>query len=158
MHFLNFANVSFLPNSSIGKLCKDFNTNVGRGIWYDTVQIQNKKWLWLVNNVVATLNSDNVLGATFGRYPSYVAGILNSVKEIDLYVLCSKHINYAKYIKQCIAQKKCTFKLRAHNYFVLSSGYDTAKISFKARLIHKELPPELIFAPKCVKNALIVSS
>jgi len=91
MHFLNFANVSFLPNSSIGKLCKDFNTNVGRGIWYDTVQIQNKKWLWLVNNVVATLNSDNVLGATFGRYPSYVAGILNSVKEIDLYVLCDKH-------------------------------------------------------------------
>jgi len=71
---------------------------------------------------------------------------------------CAININYAKYIKKYIAVKECTFKLRTHNYFVLSSGYDTAKISFKARLIHKELPPELIFAPKCVKNALIVSS
>jgi len=129
--------VSFLRYLSHGKLCKELNTTVGQGIWYDTFQVQSTKWLWLVNNIVTTLNSDNVPGVTSGRYPSYVAGILNSVKEIDFYVLCDKHINYAKYIKQCIAQKKCTFKLRAHNYFVLSSGCNTVKIFFKAKLIHK---------------------
>jgi hypothetical protein len=105
MHFLDFANVSFLPNSGIGELCKDLNTIVGRGIWYDTFQIQNTTWLWLVNNIVTTLNSDNVLGATFGRYPSYVAEILNSVKQIHFYVLCNKHINCAKRIEKCIAIK-----------------------------------------------------
>jgi len=26
-------------------------------------------------------------------------------KGIDYFVLCNKHINYAKYIKQCIAKK-----------------------------------------------------
>ena len=30
MHFLDFANVSFLPNSSIGELRKDLNTIVGQ--------------------------------------------------------------------------------------------------------------------------------
>jgi len=39
-----------------------------------------------VNNIVTTLNSDNVLGVTFRRYPSYVTKILNSVKEIDFCV------------------------------------------------------------------------
>ena len=36
MDFLDFSDVSFLPNSSIGQLCEDFNTIVGQGIWYDT--------------------------------------------------------------------------------------------------------------------------
>jgi len=45
-----------------------------------------------VNDLVTTLNSDNVLCATFGLNPSYVAGILNSVNEIDFYVLCNKQI------------------------------------------------------------------
>ena len=77
MRFLNFAEVLFLQNSNIGKLCKDFNTIVGKGIWYDTFQVQNTKWLWPVNNIVTKLNSDNVLGTTSGPYPSYVAKILN---------------------------------------------------------------------------------
>jgi len=85
--FSRIHHVSFLPNSSIGKLCEDLNTIVGKGIWYDTFQFQNTKWLWLVNNIVTTLNSDNVLGSTSGRYPSYVAGIPNSVKEIDFCVV-----------------------------------------------------------------------
>jgi hypothetical protein len=41
----------------------------------------------------------------------------------------------------------------------LSSGCNTAKISFKARQILEQLPSKLIFAPKYVKkNAFIVSS
>jgi len=34
-----------------------------------------------------------------------VAGILNSVKEIHFYVLCSGKLNYADYIEKCIAGK-----------------------------------------------------
>ena len=87
MHFLEFTDILFLPSSSIVKLCEDLNTIVGKDIWYDTFYVQNTKWLWLVNNIVTTLNSDNVLGSTSGRYPSYVAGIPNSVKEIDFCVV-----------------------------------------------------------------------
>ena len=101
--FLHFSDVSFLPNSSNGELCDDLNTIVGQDISYDTFQVQNTKWLWLVNDFVATLNSDNVLCATFGLHPSYVAGILNSVKQINFYVLCNKHINYAEHIEKFIA-------------------------------------------------------
>jgi len=68
MDFLDFANVSFLPNSSIGELCEELNTIVGVGIWCDTFQVQNTKWLWLVNDIVTTLNNDNVLCASFGLF------------------------------------------------------------------------------------------
>ena len=44
---------------------------------------------------VTTMKSDKVLCGSFGLYPSYVAGILNSVKEIHFYVLCCEKINYA---------------------------------------------------------------
>jgi hypothetical protein len=62
--------------------------------------------------------SDNVLRGTFGVYPSYVAGILNSVKEIDFYVLCNKHISYGKHIRNCMAGKVCTFKLLAKSFLL----------------------------------------
>jgi hypothetical protein len=69
-----------------GELCEDLNTIIGQGIGYDTFQVQNTKWLWLVSELT-TLNSDNVLCGTFGLYPSYVAGILNSVKQFDFCVV-----------------------------------------------------------------------
>jgi len=109
--------VSFIPYLSFGKLCKKLNTTVGQGIWYDTFQARNTKWLWLVNNIVTKLNSNNVLGVTSRRYTSYVAQILNSVK--NRFLCCAININYAKYIKQCIAQKKCTFKLRTQLFRVI---------------------------------------
>ena len=100
MDFLEFANISLLPNASIGRLFEDFNNIVGHGIWYDTFQVQNTEWLWLVNDIVTTMNSDKVLCGCFGLYPSYVADILNSVKEIHFYVLCSKKLHYAEYIEK----------------------------------------------------------
>jgi hypothetical protein len=78
MDFLGFRNVSYLPNSSIGSLCENLNNIVGQGVWYDTFQVQNKKWLWFVNNIITVVNTDKVLCVSFGLYPSYVAGILNS--------------------------------------------------------------------------------
>jgi hypothetical protein len=97
MDFLDFSDVSFLPNSSIGQLCEALNIIIGQGIWYDTFQIRNAKWLWLVNDLVTTLNSDNVLCGTFGLYPGYVA-IIKLCKKINFYVLCNKHITYGKHI------------------------------------------------------------
>ena len=51
-----------------------------------------------------------MLCGSFGLYASYVAGILNGVKEIHFYVLCSEKLNYADYVEKCIAGKVCTFK------------------------------------------------
>jgi len=59
------------------------------------------KWLWLVNDIITTVNSDEVLCGPFGLYPRYAAGILNSVKEINFYVLCSEKLNYADYVENC---------------------------------------------------------
>jgi hypothetical protein len=115
MDFLEFTDISFLPNSSIGKLCVDWNSTVGQGIWYDTFQVQNTKWLWLVNDIVTTMNSDNIHCGCFGLYPSYVAEILNSVKEINFYVLCNKRLRCASYLEKCVAEKECIFKLRTGN-------------------------------------------
>ena len=95
MDYLYFDDVSFLPSSSIRRLCDDLNNIVGQGILCDTFQVQNTEWLWLVNDIVRTMNSDKVLCGCFELYPSYVAGILNSVKEIHLYLLCIKQVNYA---------------------------------------------------------------
>ena len=92
MDFLSFNYVLFSPNASIGRLCEDLNKTVGYGLWYDTFQVQNTEWLWLVTDVTA-LNSGKVLCGCFGVYPSYVSGILNYVQEIHFYVLCRKRLH-----------------------------------------------------------------
>ena len=43
MDFLDFADVSFQTNASIGRLCEDLNHIIGYGIWYDTFQVQKFK-------------------------------------------------------------------------------------------------------------------
>jgi len=53
-----------------------------------------------MNDVVAAINSSKVLCGSFGLYPIFVAGILNSVKKINSYVLCYKELKYADYIEK----------------------------------------------------------
>jgi len=60
MDFLDFS-VLFLSFSSVGDLCEELNTIVVQGIWYDTFQDQNTKWLFLLNDIVITIKSDNRL-------------------------------------------------------------------------------------------------
>jgi hypothetical protein len=124
------------------------------------------------------INSDNALCGIYGLYPSYVAGILNSVHQIDVYVLCNKHLKYteliekciagtecnfklyvdfSEYMKTCIPGKKFNFKLYAENTFKLTFGCDTVKISFHEKLIHKRLPPALVFAQNSLSNVRITS-
>ena len=70
----------------------------------------------------------------FRLYPSYVAGILNSVKEINFYVLSNKRRLWcASYLEKCVAGKECTFKLCTDNYFVLTSGKEEVIIEFQSR-------------------------
>jgi len=90
---------SFSPHSRIGQLCEDLKKVAGYGIYYDTFEIPNTKRLWLVKNITI-MNCNKVLCGLFGVYPSYVAGILNSIKEINLYVLHSENINYAEYVEK----------------------------------------------------------
>jgi len=81
MDFLHFDSVSFQPYTNIGGLCEDFIEIVGQGIYYDTFKIRNTKWLWFVNDIVAVMNNDNILRGCFGLFPSYVVGILVSVRH-----------------------------------------------------------------------------
>jgi len=104
---------------------------------------------------------------SFGFYPSYVAGNLHSVKEINFYALCTKRCNYAEYIEKCIAGKECTiiFKKLPQMYcdaypevqfFKLSHGAETVSVSFQTRLF-RELPSELVFAESVLSSTRLSS-
>jgi len=54
MERLQFQNISFSQDSSIGKFCEID----GQGIYYDTLGIQNTKWFWFVSNMVNALNNE----------------------------------------------------------------------------------------------------
>jgi len=144
MDFLHFGSVSFKPDKNIGHLCKELNNMVFDAIWYDTFNIQNRKWLWLVNDIVALMNRDGILCGCFEFYPSFVAGIVNSVKYISFYVVCNKKLNYSDFIKQCISNRKCTIS-HTGDYYQLSSGGKTIYITFEARIVREKLPPALVF-------------
>ena len=66
MDCLLYKCASFTPDSSIGQLCEDLNKIAGYGIYSDTFKIQNTKWMWLVNNFITIMNSNNVLRGSFG--------------------------------------------------------------------------------------------
>ena len=148
LEFLDYEEVSFRPDANIGHLCDNLNNAVGKGIWFDTFQIQNTKWLWLVNNVIAVLNSDNMHFGCFGQYANYVAGILNSVKGINFYVLCNKRLHCANYLEKYISSTQCSISFKPHtnNYFVLTSGEENVVIMFQSRFLRGKLPFKLTFA------------
>jgi len=134
MDFVVFRNVPFVPNSSIGRLCEDLYNIVGQGVWHDIFQVKNIKCLWLVNDIVTTMSSDKLLSGSYGLYPCFVVGNLNSVKEIHFYVFCSEKLNYADYDEKCIAGKEhsVTYKPPRRDEFLLSSIGETIALSFEA--------------------------
>jgi hypothetical protein len=83
MDFLQHADVSFVSDENVGQLCEELSNIYGGSIWYDTFKFQNTKCLWFVNDVVATMKSNKVPSGSFGLYPSFVAGILNLLKEMN---------------------------------------------------------------------------
>jgi hypothetical protein len=73
------------------------------------------------------MNNDKLLSVAFGLYPSFGGGILDSVKEITFYVLCSEKLNYMDNIKKCIADKTCTIS-HTGDIFQLSYSGETIYI------------------------------
>ena len=122
MDYLDFKDVSFRANTNIGRLCENLSNIVGQCTWYDTFKIKNSQRLWLLNNIFAVMNKHNILCGCFGLYSSFVAGILNSVKQIHFYVLCNEELDYADYTEKCIAGKNCCISYKSHtgDYFRLS--------------------------------------
>jgi len=89
MDLLRSQNISFLTNSSFGQLCENLNEIIGQGIYYVRFDIHNTKRLWFVSNVFIAIKSDKTLSGRFGIYPRFVAGILNSARRINFFVLCN---------------------------------------------------------------------
>ena len=164
MDCLLYKCASFTPDSSIGQLCEDLNKIVGYGIYYDTFKIQNTKWLWFVEHFITIINSNTVLCGSFDVYPSYVAGILNSVPKIHFFVLhIEEQINYTDYVEKCIVGKECTFtrptqykcKLFTEHLFQLTLGDDSVTIAIIAHKFQRLLS-ELIFT-QCVLQTMRLS-
>ena len=154
MEWLNFDQVCFLPNASIGQLCEDLNEIIGLGTYYDVFKIQNTRPLWSVNNMVTAINNDKAICGCFGLYPSFVAGILNSTNQILFCVLCSEKLNYEYYINRCIDNRQCkiNYKCDSGYFYTLSSQGYTISIMFKERVFHEQLPSELTFAQTVLKK------
>ena len=57
-------------------------------------------WLSLVKKILESINSEGVRCGVIGLYPSYVAGILKHVGEINLYVLCNDQLTYSEYTEK----------------------------------------------------------
>lgn len=130
MDLLHFNCVSLLPRSGIGHLCEDLNNIVGLGLWYDEYKVRNTQWLQLVSDIVMAMNSDTVLCGCFGLYPSYTAGILNSVKCINFYVVCTERPNYGLYIRQCVEGKNYTI-IDTGNNLLITHNNEFIFISFE---------------------------
>ena len=99
------------------------------------------------------MNSDKGLCSSFGLYQSYAVSILNCVKEIYFYVLCSEALNYADYIEKCIARKErsVTYKPHTRDEIMLPSSCEAIALSFEARQFPKQ-PSELIIAQSLLKK------
>jgi hypothetical protein len=81
----------------------------------------------------------------FWTYPSYVAGILNSVKSIAFYVVCTEKPNYGHYIQQCVVGTNYTISDTGNN-LLISYDNEIIFISFETRIVHTELRSTLTLA------------
>jgi len=86
-------------------------------------------------------------------YPSFIAGILNSARRTNFFVLCNEELNYENCIEKCIGDKKYSvcYKPCTRHHFQLSYKSKTIFISFETRLFPK-LPSEIIFAQGVLKK------
>jgi hypothetical protein len=91
------------------------------------------------------MNRDTVLCGCFGLYPCYVAGILTSVKSIEIYVVCSEKLHYSHYIQQCVEGKDYTITDTGDDFLIYYHS-EIIYISFETRDVNTELPSALSFA------------
>ena len=148
---LFFNSVSFETDGNVGQFCENLSTLIGQGIYYDEYRIQNTRWLWMVNDIVTAMNSDKMLCGVLRIYPCYVAGILNSVKAINFYVLCTEKVNYRYYIKKCVADKTCTIS-QGGDIFQLSYGGEIIFYPLKQKSYVKNFRPTWFLLMLCWKT------
>jgi len=148
MDFLDYPEVVFGSGVDVGQLSKTLDHIVGFSIWYDKFTVQNSKWLWFVKDIITAINKDKALCGVFCLYPTYVAGILSRVEEINFYILSNNKLKFLDYIEKCISGKQCT--VFSHKYdeyhFRLSSGEESVNLKFEIRTMDGKLPTELTFA------------
>jgi len=79
------------------------------------------------------MNNDKVVCGSVGLYPSYATSILNSVEEIHFYVLCSEKLNYADYIKKCIAVKELAFLISRIQEIISSHHLVVTQLQYRLK-------------------------
>jgi hypothetical protein len=99
MDFIKFSAIPFGTQLDMGLVCTRLNDIIGVGSWFDSFKVQNTMWLSLVKKILVTLNREQAISAVFGLYPSYVAGILKHVIEINFYTLSNECLTYAHYTR-----------------------------------------------------------
>ena len=104
----------------MGLVCTRLTDIIGAGSWFDSFTVQNTMWLSFVKKILMTMNSDRVLCRVFGLYPSYVAGILKHMEEINFNVLCNDELTYSEYIEKAISSEQCTFLVFRVRKFISS--------------------------------------
>ena len=100
MDFMNFSNIPYGTGFDMGLVCTRLNELIGAGSWSDSFTVKNTMWLSVVEKIPVTLNSEQVISAVVGLYPSYAAGILKHVVEINFYVLSNDYLRYLDYIEK----------------------------------------------------------
>jgi len=87
------------------------------------------------------------------------------VKEVHLFALCTKMIDYTENIERSITRKKCTFMklskitfttLPEEQYFDLTYGVETVTVLYQTRLF-RELSSDLVFAESILSRIILYS-
>ncbi len=107
MDFINFSTIPFGTGLDMDHVCTRLNELIGVGSWFDSFTVQNTMWLSLVKKILQSINSEGVRWGVIGLYPSYVAGILKHVVEINFYVLCNDKLTYSDCIEKAVSGEQC---------------------------------------------------
>ena len=123
MDFMNFSTMPFGTDFDMSHVCTRLNELIEVGSWFDPFKVQNTMWLPVVEKILMNLNSEQVISAVVGLYPSYAAGILKHVVEINFYVLSNDYLTYENYIEKVASSEPCIVSVMCEkDHFTLSYG------------------------------------
>ena len=153
MDLMQFSTIPFGTEFDMGLVCTRLTDLIGVGSWFDSFTVQNTMLLSLVEKILVTLNSEQVISAVFGLYPSYVAGILKHVVEINFYVLTNDYLTYADYIEKVTSSEQYIVSISCEkDHFTLSSGEETVLLKFETRIMEGNLLSVLTFTYDILRN------
>jgi hypothetical protein len=151
MDFLDYSKVSFGSGVDMGLLCETLDRVAGASIWYDIFAARNTRWFWIVEDIIAAINNDKALCGLFGLYPTYVAGILSEVQEINFYILSHNKLKGIDYFEKCVPGKQCVVSSKLGDENCFTKGEENV-ITFEIRIMDGNLPSELTFAYSIINS------